>query len=210
MIRFRCPHCDQSLKVSEGKAGATFVCPRCNEQSVVPSSDSAAAAAELSGFEGQSSQPERPDRPPSTLWDRVGALLEGMKPGLRRAAVLVTGVGVLSLLLAVVAPFVPVRAAVAETAASAAMLLVPSAVVSLLVMLYGHATCCPRCGKWWARNRVESEFVEREVFDKAGVPFARSTYRTTYLCTACRHKWSTAFTDEYKDFVRDYSKRRVG
>ena len=36
MIRFHCPLCDKTLKAPEGKAGATVICPRCKERSVVP------------------------------------------------------------------------------------------------------------------------------------------------------------------------------
>jgi hypothetical protein len=70
--------------------------------------------------------------------------------------------------------------------------------VLLLVILYGQATACPHCRKWWARTKVVSDFADREVFDKLGVPFARSLYRTTYQCAACRHRWSVIQADEYR------------
>ena len=34
MIRFRCPQCDKSLKVSEEKAGRALACPRCGASRV--------------------------------------------------------------------------------------------------------------------------------------------------------------------------------
>jgi hypothetical protein len=125
-----------------------------------------------------------------------------MSPRLRAVVALVAGAGVLSLVLAVVAPLSPSLAHLAESATSAAMLLVPTSAIVGLVLLHAHGTSCPACGRWWARAKVETEFVDREVIDKDGVPFARSTYRTIYECPRCRHRWSAAFTDEYKEFIR--------
>ena len=134
-----------------------------------------------------------------------------MRPRERWAAGLAAGVGVLSLVLAVVAPSVPALAAGADAAKLGAMLLVPASALVLLVVLYGHGTSCPSCGQWWARRVAETEFVDRQLFDKGGVPFARSTYRTTYECTSCRHRWSAASTDEYKEMVRpDRPRQRLG
>jgi hypothetical protein len=50
--------------------------------------------------------------------------------------------------------------------------------------------------------------MDREVFDKGGVSFARATYRTTYECTVCRHRWTADHTDEYKDFIREKPRRQ--
>jgi hypothetical protein len=133
-----------------------------------------------------------------------------MSQGLRGAVALVVGVGVLSLMLAVGAPLVPALATAADTATHGAMILVPSSIVVLLVILYGHGTGCPSCGKWWVRTKVQMEFVDREVFAKGGVLFARSTYQTIYACSSCGHKWSATYTDEYKDFVRRTPKQRLG
>ncbi|MFO0843588.1 MAG: hypothetical protein U0797_14500 [Gemmataceae bacterium] len=66
------------------------------------------------------------------------------------------------------------------------------------VIFYGQATGCPSCGKWWSRERAGKEFLGREVFDKGGVPYGKSTYRTTYLCSSCRHRWSVDETEEYR------------
>jgi hypothetical protein len=131
-----------------------------------------------------------------------------MSRGLRRAVAVVAAVGVGSLLLAVVAPLLPGLARHADALTGWAQLLVPTSIIILLVMLYGHGTGCPACGRWWARRRVDTEFVDREVFDKGGVPFVRSTYRTIYQCNSCRHRWSVASTDEYKEFIRDRPKQR--
>jgi hypothetical protein len=115
----------------------------------------------------------------------------GKSRGLWLAVAVVAGVGLVSLALT-----------------GWAQVLVPASVLVLLVMLYGHGTGCPSCGRWWARRKVEMEFVGREVFDKGGVPFARATYQTTYRCQSCRHRWSVASTDEYKDFIHERPKQR--
>jgi hypothetical protein len=127
---------------------------------------------------------------------------------MRWAVALVAGAGVLSLVLGVVAPLSPSLAHHAESATCAAMLLVPSSAIVVLVLLHAHGTGCPDCGRWWARTKVETEFVDREVIDKDGVPFARSTYRTIYECTRCQNRWSAAFTDLYKEFIREQPSRQ--
>jgi hypothetical protein len=81
----------------------------------------------------------------------------------------------------------------------------------LLAILHGHATGCPSCGWWWGRNKVESEFVGREVVDRSGVSLARATYRTIFACGFCGHRWSAEFTDEYRDVIGDQPpQRRLG
>jgi ssDNA-binding Zn-finger/Zn-ribbon topoisomerase 1 len=206
MIRFHCPLCDKTLKAPDEKAGAAVVCPRCNERSVVP------AESSLTGPAG---------RPPETgalgraaaYWhgDQALSLFSGMGRGARWAVGLAGCVGVLSLLLAVVVASVPAARTATDAATLGAMILVPSSAIVLFAVLYGHGTGCPSCGQWWVRREVEREFVDREVYDKGGVSFAKSTYRTTYECTSCRHRWSAASTDEYKEFVRqDRPRQRLG
>ena len=206
MIRFHCPLCDKTLKAPDEKAGATVVCPRCNERSVVLAEFSATGPA------GRPPETEASGRAGTRRHgDQALSLFSGMGPGARWAVGLAACVGVLSLLLAIVVPCVPALAEGTDAAKLGAMILVPSSAVVLLAVLYGHGTSCPSCGQWWARRVVEKEFVDREVFDKGGVPFARSTYRTTYECTSCRHRWSAASTDEYKEFIRqDRPRRRLG
>jgi hypothetical protein len=126
----------------------------------------------------------------------------------RAAVAAVAGLGVLGLLLPVVASLLPGGGALAAGATPWAMVLVPASLILLLVMLHGRATGCPACGRWWARTKKGSEFVGREVFDKGGVSFARATYRTTFACGSCGHRWSADSSDEHKDFVRDKRPRR--
>ncbi len=206
MIRFRCPLCDKTLKAPDGKAGAAVVCPRCQERSVVP------AAAAATDADGRSSETEASGRAAACRrGGEAASLFSGMRPGERWAVGLAAGVGVLSLLLAIAAPAVPALASDADMAKLGAMILVPSSAIVLLSVLYGHGTGCPSCGQWWARRVVEKDFVDRELFEKEGVPFARSTYRTNYECTSCRHRWSATSTDEYKEMVHhDHPRQRLG
>jgi hypothetical protein len=92
--------------------------------------------------------------------------------------------------------------------ADAAMILIPCFVVALLVVFHGYATSCPSCGKWWARNQIDTEFVDRQVVHKQDTPYARATYRTNYECKSCRHRWSMTRTEEYKEFIKDRSRPR--
>jgi DNA-directed RNA polymerase subunit RPC12/RpoP len=206
MIRFHCPLCDKTLKAPDERAGAAIVCPQCNERSVVPAESSATGPA---------------GRPPKTEtlgraaahWhgDQALSLFSGMGPGARWAVGLAACVGLLSLLLAIMVPSVPAARPATDAAMLGAMILVPSSAIVLFAVLYGHGTGCPSCGQWWARRLVEKEFVDREVYDKGGVPFAKSTYRTTYECTSCRHRWSAASSDEYKEFIhQDRPRQRLG
>jgi hypothetical protein len=131
-----------------------------------------------------------------------------MSGWLRWSVVLMAGVCLVSILLPILAPLVPGGGAIAVQATPWAMVLVPSSLILLLVIFYGHATACPSCGKWWARRRDETQFVGREVYNKGGVSFARATYRTTYACNSCGHHWSAEHTDEYKDFIRQKPRQR--
>jgi hypothetical protein len=207
VIRIKCPQCDKTIKVPDDKAGSRVYCPRCGEPCMARPDDSAPAAGPAAREKG-SSDVEGPGRcaapsrggPPELFW--------GVRAWEWAAVAVAAGVGVLGLLLPAVAGFLPDRELVAARATPWAVVLVPSSLLALLVILHGHATGCPSCGRWWARRRVQKEFVGREVFDKDGVPFARATYRTTYECASCGHRWSASQTDEYKDFVRSKRPRR--
>jgi hypothetical protein len=131
-----------------------------------------------------------------------------MSLGLRCVVAGVVGLAALTPLLAVVGPQVPALATAGEAAAHGAVPLVVFSAVVVLVILHGHGTGCPSCGRWWARRKLDSDFVDRECFDKGGVTFARAKYRTNYECASCGHRWSATSTDEYKEFVRDRRKRR--
>jgi DNA-directed RNA polymerase subunit RPC12/RpoP len=203
MIRFRCPQCAKTIKVPEEKAGARVRCPRCRERTVVPS----ATAADFAGSSVvASSEPAGQAKHATTPRDEAQFLFSGMRWWERAAAGLLAAVALGSLLV-VIASFLSVGAAVAGVL-SWAYVLFPVSLIVLSLLLHGRATGCPKCGRWWTRRKGESEFVDREVFDKAGVQYARSTYRTTYECGSCDHRWSLDHTEEYKDFIRDRTQRR--
>src|SRR5262249_10173157 len=139
MIHFRCVQCDKGLKVPEGKAGASIVCPRCQERLVVPSGGSAPALDEPVGSEETFPDTPEEGQQTNTYWDQAGELFAGMSPGLRLVEFLLAGLAVLILLLAVLALFVPLPGGLAEAVVSSAMFLVPLFAVAFLVILYGHA-----------------------------------------------------------------------
>jgi hypothetical protein len=189
MIRFSCPLCAKVLKVADEKAGRVMVCSRCQERCVVPTGTDPRDSAD--GYVQATRQPSRPP-------DESHGLFSRMSRGMWCIVVLVVGVAIMSMLFPLLAAWFAADESVPRTLAPWAVILAPCSVVILLVILYGEGTACPRCRKWWARTKVESEFVDREVFDRNGVPFARSLYRTTYQCAACRHRWSVTQADEYR------------
>jgi hypothetical protein len=200
MIRFPCPLCHKTLKAPDEKAGAKVICPRCQEVSVVPSADPAYGRGEGSGVMlslGQSPGAAAYGRDAPAA-DQNRGLFSGMSTGLRAVVALVAAVGILSLLLAVLAPVLRLSEDWTATVRQEAAIMVPSCLVILFVVLYGHATSCPACGKWWARTEGETESLGREEIEKKGVPWVRAKCRTTYACKHCRHTWSATYTDEYQ------------
>jgi phage FluMu protein Com len=206
MIRFLCPLCHRTLKASEGKAGATIVCPRCQELSVVPSSDSASARTE----QGRTAVPIERGSVVGGRADKAGAHFWGMSDRLRSVVVGVAAVGVLSLLLAVLAPVFHLSADSTVTIRQGAVLSVTSCLLMLLILLHGHGMSCPACGKLWSKTEGQTQCLGREEFQKNGLPWVRASRRTTYQCKHCRHTWSATFTDEYRGSVGGHSSTRSG
>jgi hypothetical protein len=101
---------------------------------------------------------------------------------------------VLSLALALRHPLAPVVAA--------------CSFVLLCIALHGHGTGCPSCRKWWSREKVGTELVGREVFDRRGATYERSRSRTTYACGRCGHRWSMDEADEFRAEPSDPSWRK--
>jgi DNA-directed RNA polymerase subunit RPC12/RpoP len=189
MIRFRCPQCGKSLKVSEEKAGRSLACPRCGEPCV--------ASADASTPVGDAGPPAAVESEPAP------GLFASMSGRVRWAALVAAGVAALGLLMMIVLPLVPGVGA----APSWALPVTLCSFLLLAAILYGHGTGCPACGRWWSRIRVETEFVGREVLDNAEVPLGRSQYRTTYSCGGCSHRWTVMETEEYRAPVRRPSQR---
>jgi hypothetical protein len=181
VIRFRCSLCDQMLKVSEEKAGRPVVCPRCAKRLLVPTA-SPSATDRGGALEGLASTMPAPQAP---------TLFAGMSLGLRLAVALLAALAALGLLLAVLTMAAPGRFSLA---AHWGTILAPCSFALLLVLLYGQGTSCPSCRRWWARTRVETKFVNREVFDQDGACVARSTYENQYECKFCRRRWSRTET----------------
>jgi hypothetical protein len=200
MIRFLCPLCHHTLKAPEERAGSVITCPRCRELSVVPANGSA-SVREGRGGAGAPLGAGRAGYDGASRWGWVGTLAPGMRPW-RYLVVLVTAVGALSLLLAILAPALHFSEESTATARWAAMVVVPSCLVVLFGLLHGRGTSCPVCERWWARTEGETECLGREEFQKEGVPWVRAKRRTTYACKYCRHTWSATYTDEYRGAVR--------
>jgi DNA-directed RNA polymerase subunit RPC12/RpoP len=205
VIRFQCSHCDKTLKAPEKKVGTTVVCPRCEGRCVIPT------AALGSDPDGASSQPEGYVRTmhPQPM-EEEPSLFSTMTRTWRWTVFGVAGVGLLSLLLPLVAPLVPPLDPIAPAARYAALIVVPLSGMALLTILYGHGSRCLACGEWWARRRIDEEFVDKEVFEKDGEPFARAIYRTNYACDSCGHRWSATNVEELKESHRDHSRARLG
>jgi hypothetical protein len=190
VIRFNCPLCGKVLKVADENAGSVVVCPRCQEPSLARAGDAPRAAPDRE--EGSNGQRARcADEPPG--------LLASMSFPIQCVVAAVAAAGILPLVMLVLLPLLHFRASVQETFGGWALILTPCALVILLVILYGQGTACPCCRRWWARTKVETEFVDRELFDKEGVPFAKSVYRTTYQCDGCQHRWSLTQAEEYRE-----------
>jgi hypothetical protein len=178
MIRFPCPVCGKSLKVPEDATGKSVRCPRCRERSTV-----------------------RADAPPAVSVGTHAAHYDpgwfsGMSPTLQRVVVVLVLVGFLSLCLAFLRLFLP--GDVGGWTVHAGLLGSIGAFVLLCAVIYGHVTACPHCGRWCARTKGSTEFVDREVLDRGESAVARSQYRTNYECRCCGRTWSVVDTDEYR------------
>jgi hypothetical protein len=197
VIGFNCPLCGTVLEVAEEKAGKVVVCHLCEERCVAPAG--AVRRTRVGSDEAASSRKARDT-------DGAAGLFSGMSGALWCAVVLVAGVGVFSLLMPLLALLLPGQASVPETTMPWAVIMPACSIVILMVMLHGKATDCPCCRKWWVRTKVGTEFVDREVFDRRGILCARTQFRMTYLCAACRHRWSVMQADEYREPARRWAK----
>jgi DNA-directed RNA polymerase subunit RPC12/RpoP len=182
MVRFPCPTCGKMLRAQEEKVGRSGVCPRCGDRVVTPGD----------------TPPEDDGAGPQEAVEQPAGLLTSMGFGVRSTALALALVGVTGLLVAAVRPLVPEESLLGGPAASWAWVTSLCCLTLLGVVLHGHGTGCPSCNWWWTRERAGKEFLGREVFDKAGVPYGRSTYRTTYLCSSCKHTWSVNEAEEYR------------
>jgi hypothetical protein len=191
VIRFKCPLCGKVLKAAVEKAGRVVVCPRCDERSVVPASAGLRTGAAEDVGEG---------RPLARRAEGPSGVVAGMSRPMQWGVAVAASLGVCALLVPLLSLLWPSGDGPSGSIVPPwAVIAAPCSVAALLVLLYGKATACPRCRKWWARTKVGSEFVDREVFDKRGVPFAKSLYRTIYQCDVCHQRWSVVQADEYRE-----------
>jgi DNA-directed RNA polymerase subunit RPC12/RpoP len=167
VIRFSCPQCGKAFELPEEKAGRPVVCRHCGELSLAPASTAACR-----------DEPQRRSPPEESAQSR--GLFRGMSNRVRWGVALAAGAGAGGLLLA----------------GDWAVPLGVCSTVVVLAILYGRATGCPVCGKWWSREEVERRLVPREGSDGEGVPFAGFLDRTTYRCAGCGHRWSVTDTQE--------------
>lgn len=210
MIRFPCPNCQKTLKVPETKAGATATCPSCKERCRVPSEladDPDAAESEPEPVKSpkpsnrQNSADAKPHEQPPSRWAAMSTLV-------RLILIFFAGGGIICLLLAIFAPFLPVQAATAASIRHYCTLLFFAGLIGSIVTLHGYGMSCPSCHMWWMQEKIDTKEVDRENFDNAeGVPFKRITYQTNFQCKRCRHRWHTTYSDEMKRSTKRRPKR---
>jgi hypothetical protein len=172
--------CGKKLKVPDNKAGKPITCPNCDEMSVVPL---AVAAA---------------DAPPPAEAEEPAGVFASMGRGPRYAASALAFVAIACLVVATLQLLLPGGVGVGDAGARWALLASACSFLLLGVAVHGRATGCPACGKWWSRAKVGSEFLDRETIGGGGGLRARSVYRTTYVCGACKHRWSANEAEEFQ------------
>jgi hypothetical protein len=203
MIRFNCRECGKKFKVSDEGAGKRFSCSRCGHLvTATPGDDSSGSALPaVGGRHG-----ELAGAGPLGVGG-VAEVFAGTSRGLRWAVILLLGLCAVSLLLAILSRIVPAEDGFFGAAASWSDPLFLGSAVVLMAIIYGQATSCPSCHRWWAREKVDSEFVDRTVVEREGAPVMRSIYRNVYECRSCRHRWSLTDADEYE--YREAESRRA-
>jgi DNA-directed RNA polymerase subunit RPC12/RpoP len=167
VIRYSCPQCGKAFKLSAEEAGKPVVCRRCGELFVAPASSAV-----------DRDEPQRRSPPEESASSR--GLFGGLSSRVCWGVALAAGAGAGGLLLA------------GDWA-------VPLGIVTALVvlaLLYGRATGCPACGKWWSREQIEKRLVAGEGSDGEDAPFGGLLERTTYRCAGCSHRWSVTETQE--------------
>jgi hypothetical protein len=186
MIRFHCPKCGKRLKVTEANAGKLITCPGCGERCV--------AAAES---DGPGTGGEGGTAVPSGCADagQASGFLAGMSGRMRWGVALLAGAAPLGLLLGVLHSLLPSGAGISDATAGVTMVVGLSSFALLFTVLYGQATGCPSCGRWWSRTKYGTDLADQEVMDRRGVSVVKSLLRTTYACKECGHRWQVTETE---------------
>lgn len=193
MIRFPCAHCQKTLKAPPDRIGAKATCPKCGKRTRVP------ASSTVHGHEDKES------RLSEKVQESIVSTIPPMGPRVKAAF---AGLGLLALL--------SLGGLLAGLGAIAGIVL-GLTVIGLLVSVIGHATSCPACRLWWAKEQTKTDLFDRVIFYKndkgevvgsehaedqpltgEGAPWVRSTYKTTFQCKHCNHHWHRTYSDTYK------------
>jgi DNA-directed RNA polymerase subunit RPC12/RpoP len=172
MTRLSCPSCGKALKLRKESPGGQVECPRCGELIAVPAAKPA---------------------PPAGAEEEPGAFSRLSQRGVAAVASL-GALGLLGLVLAVWRPDLP--GDLGPLPATWGLVLAVCSFSLCAAVVWGQATRCPSCEKWWSRSRVGAEFVDKEVYEREDGTHARSLFRATYVCAACHHRWSVIEAEE--------------
>jgi hypothetical protein len=91
-------------------------------------------------------------------------------------------------------------------------------IISILIIVHGLSTKCPKCKKWWAGKSIDSYEMGREddyktvtKYDiardadgkeatrterKEQIHVTKVKYKNHYLCKYCKHEWVIILTNE--------------
>jgi uncharacterized Zn finger protein (UPF0148 family) len=189
MTRVSCPSCGKNLKLPKESSGGPVACPRCGELLAAPAAPAAPAA--------------RPA--PQAGTEEEPGPFSRISPGGRAAVVSLAAVCFLGLMLAVWRPNLPGN--LGPFPAGWGVIIAVASFSLGATIIYGQATRCPACGKWWSRSKLGAEFLDRELYDGEDGTHARAKYQATYMCADCHHRWSVVETEDYKAPARSETQR---
>lgn len=194
MIRFRCTQCQKILKAPPDRVGAKATCPDCGTHTRVPASSNA-----------PSKHVDKENRLSEKVQESLHEVLPPMGPRVKNLFIALAGLLLLSLI------------ALLAVGGTLSGVLFMGSLIALLTSLHGHGTSCPSCHQWWAKAETNKELFDRIIFYKdaagkvvgsehatdepltgEGTPFVRSTYKTHFQCSHCRHRWYRTFAMVYK------------
>src|SRR5262249_14784751 len=149
-----------------------------------------------------------PAQPPVGAGRRLGDFFRSMSTPVRLTLLSVVGLGLACLLLAVTG-----AGRTEETASALLHGFVIATCMSLFVglaILYGHATRCPSCRRWYAKKDHGNELIDSAIYDRDGAVdsserrpvFKVLTYHHKHHCSYCGHQWVTTFIDRFASTVR--------
>jgi len=207
-IRFPCPHCGIYLRAPVEHVGRSISCSACQERATVPPED------ELTAGDFGRAIASQPPPPVVSLPVRVGRRVKqffsSMSTSTRLILLGCVGLGLGCLVLMYYVGMGPEGSA--APLRHSLMIAACLSVIASLATLYGHATCCPACRRWYAKRDDGSELVDSGIYyretDEAADRGDRSavlkvlTYHHKHRCSHCGHQWTTTSTDRYEGTVR--------